>query len=287
MMLDWVAMQNTLDRLRPVSSRQNALLKELRRAFARAEPTDDGYIAAEGVHLLEEAIRSGLQVKAVLFSESARNRAQRLLPQLAADVETLVVADDVFSSAVTTETPQGVAALVKLKSHSLEEVTRAGDWLAVFCVGVQDPGNLGTVIRSAEAFGASCVLLGEGTVSPFNSKVVRAAAGSLFRVPVFRTDFASAREQLHAAGAKLLATSSHHGTALSEAKLGGKLVVVIGSEGAGLSRELLRQMDEVVTIPHSPKVESLNAAMAASVVLYEAARQRNYFSPLRHRDTEE
>src|SRR5206468_1224082 len=117
---------------------------------------------------------------------------------------------------------------------------------------------------------------GEGTVSPFNSKVVRAAAGSLFRVPVFRTDFASAREQLHAAGAKLLATSSHHGTALSEAKLGGKLVVVIGSEGAGLSRELLRQMDEVVTIPHSPKVESLNAAMAASVVLYEAARQRGF-----------
>jgi len=286
-MLDWVAMQNTLDRLRPVSSRQNALLKELRRAFARAEPTNDGYIGAEGVHLLEEAIRSGLHVKAVLFSESARNRAQRLLPQLAADVETVVVADDVFSSAVPTETPQGVAALVKLKSHSLEEVTRTGDWLAVLCVGIQDPGNLGTVIRSAEAFGASCVLLGEGTVSPFNSKAVRAAAGSLFRLPVLKMDFATAKAQLPAAGAKLLATSSHHGTPLSGANLAGKVVVVIGSEGAGLSRELLRQMDEVVTIPHSPKVESLNAAMAASVVLYEAARQRNYFSPQRHRDTEE
>jgi TrmH family RNA methyltransferase len=287
MMLDWVAMQNTLDRLRPVSSRQNALLKELRRAFARAEPTNDGYIGAEGVHLLEEAIRSGLHVKAVLFSESARNRAQRLLPQLAADVETVVVADDVFSSAVPTETPQGVAALVKLKSHSLEEVTRAGDWLAMLCVGIQDPGNLGTVIRSAEAFGASCVLLGEGTVSPFNSKAVRAAAGSLFRLPVLKMDFATAKAQLQAAGAKLLATSSHHGTPLSGANLAGKVVVVIGSEGAGLSRELLRQMDEVVTIPHSPKVESLNAAMAASVVLYEAARQRNYFSPLRHGGTEE
>jgi len=286
-MLDWVAMQNTLDRLRPVSSRQNALLKELRRAFARAEPTNDGYIGAEGVHLLEEAIRSGLHVKAVLFSESARNRAQRLLPQLAADVETVVVADDVFSSAVPTETPQGVAALVKLKSHSLEEVTRVGDWLAVLCVGIQDPGNLGTVIRSAEAFGAGCVLLGEGTVSPFNSKAVRAAAGSLFRLPVLKMDFATAKAQLHAVGAKLLATSSHHGTPLSGANLAGKVVVVIGSEGAGLSRELLRQMDEVVTIPHSPKVESLNAAMAASVVLYEAARQRNYFSPQRHRDTEE
>ena len=269
-------MPNTLDRLRPVSSRQNALLKELRRAFTRAEPTDDGYIAAEGAHLLEEAIRSGLQVKAVLFSESAKNRAQRLLPQLAADVETVVVADDVFASAVNTETPQGVAALVKLKKHSLQEVTQTADWLAVFCVGVQDPGNLGTVIRSAEAFGASCVLLAEGTVSPFNSKVVRAAAGSLFRVPVFRMDFAAAKEQLHAAGAKLLATSSHHGTPLSQANLAGRVVVVIGSEGAGLSRELLRQMDEVLTIPHSPKVESLNAAMAASVVLYEAARQRGF-----------
>src|SRR5262245_22051579 len=279
-------MEKTFERLRPVSSRQNALVKELRQAFARSEATADGCIAAEGFHVVEEAIRSGLRPKAVFFSQAAQSRAERLLPQLGAKVEALVLPDRVFASVVNTEHPQGVAALIKLKNHSLDEILSGPASLILVCAGVQDPGNLGTIIRSAEAFGAAGVLLSEGTVSPFNAKVVRAAAGSLFRLPAVKVEAADAIEKLRSAGARLVATAARGGKELPEAELDGKLAVFIGNEGAGLDRELLKQMDEVVTVPHSAKVESLNAAMAASVVLYEAARQKA-LSPQRHRGTEE
>lgn len=140
--------------------------------------------------------------------------------------------------------------------------------------GVQDPGNLGTILRSAEAFNAVGVLFGEGTVSPFNWKAVRASAGSVFRLPVVKVELPEALNQLQERGLRLIATSSHKGRPLDEASLTGPLAIFIGSEGAGLSRDLLKQMDEIVAIPHSPKVESLNAGVAASIVLYEIARQK-------------
>ena len=269
-------------RLRRIEGRHNALVKELRGAFAHGELTSDGYCAIEGMRILEEAIRSGLKFKAVFFRASAENRAERLLPQLAAHVETLLLPDKLFASAVPSETPQGVAALVRCKSFNLEDVlakSQAGPLLAI--AGVQDPGNLGTILRSAEAFGAGGVLLGEGTVSPFNSKVVRASAGSVFRLPIVQTKLPGILDQMREVGLRLIATSSHKGTPLDRAALTGPLAIFIGSEGAGLPRELLAEMTEIVAIPHSPTVESLNAGVAASIVLYEAARQVAH-----HRDTE-
>jgi len=272
-------------RLRRIEGRHNALVKELRAAFAHAELTPDGYCAIEGMRILEEAIRSGLKFKAVFFRASAENRAERLLPQLAAHVDTLLLSDKLFASAVPSEAPQGVAALVRCKPFKLEDVlakSQAGPLLAI--AGVQDPGNLGTILRSAEAFGAGGVLLGEGTVSPFNSKVIRASAGSVFRLPVVQAKLQETLDQMRERGLRLIATSSHKGTPLDQANLTGPLAVFIGSEGAGLPRDLLAEMTEMVAIPHSPNVESLNAGVAASIVLYEAARQR---PPQRHRVTED
>jgi RNA methyltransferase, TrmH family len=265
----------TQDRLRSVEGKHNALVKELRNAFAHGEITNDGHCAIEGTRIIEEAVRSGLKFRAVFFRASSENKAQRIIPQLAAYVETLLVPDKLFASAVPSETPQGVAALVKLKSFGLQDIldrVQIGPIIAV--AGVQDPGNLGTILRSAEAFGAAGVLLGEGTVSQFNSKVVRASAGSVFRLPVTRTKLGAALDELKARGVRLIATDSHKGTTLREARLLGPLAVFIGSEGAGVPRELIAQMDETIAIPHSAAVESLNAGVAASIVLYEAARQR-------------
>ncbi len=131
---------------------------------------------------MEEAIRSGLRLGTVFFSESASERLHKLLPQLSAHTEALLLPDEVFASAVPSETPQGVAALVKVKSFSLEQLLAASPALIVIAAGLQDPGNLGTIARSAEAFGANGLLLGERTVSPWNWKAVRASAGSLFRL---------------------------------------------------------------------------------------------------------
>ena len=272
-------MKNPLEqRLRPVASPQNALLKQVRRAFQRGELTPGGECAVEGVRMVEEAIRSGLHLTAVLFSESGRARAGRLLPQLADRVETLLLPDKLFTSVVPSETPQGVAALVRLQAHKIDDLL--GDntqrALVVAVAGLQDPGNLGTILRSAEAFGATGVLLAERTVSPHNSKAVRASAGSLFRVPLFQQELSAAMPVLRQRGLRLLATSSHKGAAVNEAQLSGPVALLVGSEGAGLPHDIMSQVDEVVAIPHSPQVESLNAGVAASIVLYEAARQRAF-----------
>ena len=263
------------DRLRRVEGRHNALVKDLRKTFAHGDLTDDGHCAVEGMRILEEAIRSGLKFRAVFFNESAIARAGRLLPQLAAHVETLLLPDKLFATAVPSDSPQGVAALVQCPVFTADDVlskSSAGPVLAIG--GVQDPGNLGTILRSAEAFGAAGVLLGEGTVAPFNSKAVRASAGSVFRLPIARVKLGEVLPRMRARGLRLVATSSHKGTPVYEAKLIGPLAIFIGSEGAGLSRDLIAGMDETLAIPHSEHVESLNAGVAASIVLYEVARQR-------------
>lgn len=266
---------NIQDRLRRVEGRHNALVKELRKAFASGEPTPDGCCAIEGLRIVEEAIRSGVKFRAVFFSTAAELKAERLLPQIGTHVETVVLPDRLFSGAVPSETPQGVAALIRCKSFSMEDVlARSAAGPVVVVVGLQDPGNLGTILRSAEAFGAGGVLLAEGTVSLFNAKVVRASAGSVFRLAIARTKFPEGLEQLRGSGLRLIATSSHKGTPIDQASLTGPLAVLVGNEGKGLPRELLANMSEVVAIPHSSSVESLNAGVAASIVLYEAARQR-------------
>ena len=266
----------TDSRLRRVTSRQNALVKDLRLAFTQDAPTEQGFIGVEGVRLIEEAIRSGLRFQAIFFSESGRAHATRLLPQIANQAEALLLPDDVFSSAVKTETPQGVAALVKLRPVTIENILGQveAQSLLVGVAGIQDPGNLGTIIRSAEAFGARAVLLGEKTVSPFNAKAVRASAGSLFREPLLRVKMAETIPPLKQRGVHVIATSSHKGKPLQEADFTGAVMIVVGNEGAGVPHEALALADELVTIPHSPRVESLNAGIAASLLLYEAARQR-------------
>ncbi len=267
-------MSEELARLRPVTSSQNTLVKELRHAFRSAEPAADGYCAIESVRIIEEAIRSGLRFRAVFFSESGKARAQKLLPQISTHVDAVLLPDSIFAGAVATESPQGVAALVRVPQHDLARLLEAEEPVLVVAAGVQDPGNLGTIIRSAEAFGAAGVLLTEGTVSAFNAKVVRASAGSLFRLPVVRAESKTIVSQLRARGVRLIATLAHKGTPLPEADLGGAVALFIGSEGAGLPKGLAQQIEEAVMVPQSPAVESLNAGIAASIALYEASRQR-------------
>src|SRR5271157_947151 len=263
------------DRLRPVAGRHNQRLKELRIAFRRAELTAQGECAIEGIKLLEEALRSGPHLETVFFSEAARPLFERLLPQITTRTGTLVLPNALFNSIVPSEAPQGVAALLKLPAcSSAHLLDRSSDGPLVVAAGLQDPGNLGTILRSAEAFGAAGIFLTEGTVSPYNSKVLRGSAGSIFRLPFLRIPSAELIPLLRARGVRLLATSSHQGTPLPQISWTLPLAIFIGNEGAGLSRELTREMDETLAIPQAAQVESLNAGVAASIVLYEAARNR-------------
>jgi TrmH family RNA methyltransferase len=267
--------RNQADRLRPVAGRHNQRLKELRQAFRRAELTAQGECAIEGVKLLEEALRSGQHLDTVFFSDSARPLAEKLLLQINARTETLVLPKALFNSIVPSDAPQGVAALLKLATFSAAQLLdRKSHGPFVIASGLQDPGNLGTILRSAEAFGAAAVFLTEGTVSPYNSKVLRGSAGSIFRLPFLQISSVELISLLRSSGVRLLATSSHQGTPLPHVSWTLPLAIFIGNEGAGLSHELVRQMDETAAIPQSAQVESLNAGVAASIVLYEAARNR-------------
>jgi TrmH family RNA methyltransferase len=264
----------SIKRLRRIEGRHNSSVKLLRQAFAHGERTESGACAIEGIRILEEAIRSGLPLEAVFFSTSAESKARRLLPQIGSHVETYLLPDRLFASAVPSESPQGVAALVRLREFSADDVIRASErGILVVVAGIQDPGNLGTLLRSAEAFDAAGVLLGENTVNLMNWKVVRASAGSVFRLPVARVSLSEAITKLRESGVRLLATSSHKGTPLHEVDWT-QVAIFIGSEGAGLPREVISKLDGVIAIPHSAKVESLNAGVAGSILLFEAARSR-------------
>ena len=256
---------------RRVESRQNSRVKELRAALARGARTP--HVAIEGLHLVQEAVKSGLKLHTVFV----RSGNEALLQQLAVgDADVLVVAEEVFLSATMTEHPQGIAALLEAPQFTAQEMLR-GNPLVVVAAGLQDPGNLGTLVRSAEAFGATGMMLLPGTVSLWNAKTLRASSGSAFRLPVVALAAHEAFAALRAQGVRILAAVARDGD--SEADLSGPSALLVGNEGAGLPDAWIAEADARVTIPLPGAVESLNAAIAGSLLLYDAMRQR-----LRHKN---
>jgi TrmH family RNA methyltransferase len=250
-----------------ITSRANASVKQLRAAFAGQARLSGGLVAIEGDHLVDEALRSGLVFKTLFLSE--RRPVSGSLPR---SVQVLRLAQDVFQSCVETQSPQGIAALLVPPVGSVEAMLKATP-LILIAAGLQDPGNLGTLIRSAEAFGATGVLTTPGTVCPWNQKSIRASAGSVFRVPLATLDAAAiAMLRQHHVG--LLAATANASTSIEAAQLRSPIAILIGNEGGGLSPDDLALTDERIAIPMPGPVESLNAAVAGSLLLYEAARQR-------------
>lgn len=257
-----------------IRSRSNIKIKQLRAAFAGQERLSEGLLGIEGEHLLEEAVRSGLEIRTVFLTQH-----QQIPSQLGTRTEIVRVSTDVFRSAVETRSPQGIAALVRRPSSNIAEIfERQENALIVVAAGLQDPGNLGTIIRSAEAFGASGVIATPGTVSAWNPKAVRASVGSVFRLPVATASNNEIAELASEHGVRLFAAVGSGGNGVlraQEARLGEPSAFLIGNEGAGISQELMELGPESITIPCPGPVESLNAAVAASLLLYEASRQRS------------
>jgi RNA methyltransferase, TrmH family len=261
-------------RPRLIESRQNPRVKELRAALARTGRTPSGLIAIEGEHLVAEALRSHLRFATVFLRDGYQ-------PPFATpdDAEHLLLPPDVFLSAVATEQPQGIAALVHppvFSPHTYPDTLFRGQaTLILVLAGLQDPGNVGTLLRSAEAFAATGVLLLPGTASPWNPKALRASAGSAFRVAAITATEAEALNLLAEHSIPAIATVARSGISVSAAPLAGPCALLIGNEGAGLSDSLIAAAAHRITIPMPGKVESLNAAIAGSLLLYEASRQRS------------
>ncbi len=259
-------------RTRIVQSRGNARIRELRAAFARGGKTDAGLIAIEGEHLLAEAMRSGLHLQTVFVVIGSSRRFVNLA--FADSTDILEVPEDVFASATATEHPQGIAALLEPPVFASADLLQHRTPLLLVLAGLQDPGNLGTLVRSAEAFGATGVITLPGTVNPWSQKALRASAGSLFRVAVVPMTENACLDMLRDNRIGTAAAVAKGGQSIETADLTGPLALLVGNEGAGLPERLLSRAGRQLTIPCPGPVESLNAAVAGSVLLYEIANQR-------------
>jgi TrmH family RNA methyltransferase len=273
--------------VRIVQSKQNSRLKDLRRALAK--PGRDGLAAVEGPILIEEALRSGLRLRCMFAAQGSEPLLSSLplaSKALSSHLEVLLFPQVTLDSVLTTENPQSVAALVEMPDWTWAHVLgsrQTSPALIVVLAGIQDPGNLGTIVRAAEAFGATGIVTLPGTVSAWNPKAVRASAGSMFRLPLVAATEKETLEELREAGVRIIATSVHRAQPAYEADLTIPVALIIGNEGNGVPDDLARKAGTRITVPCPGPVESLNAAVATGVLLYEAARQRAELAGFTHR----
>ena len=244
-------------------SDQNPLLKEVRRLGKTGTASPDRLILAEGPRLLDEALRSGVEIRAVILAESVPEVAG---PAGFGGARLVRVPDALFDKLASTEAPQGVLALVRAPEWTQQDLL-TGTPLVVVLDGIQEPGNAGAILRTAEAFAATGAVFLKGTVSPYNPKALRASAGSIFRLPLVLAGVIPPGLAVYAADARAALP-------LSEANLREPCAIVIGGEGGGVTPGIAAQSIPV-RIP-TANVESLNAAVAAGILLYEARRQRDH-----------
>jgi TrmH family RNA methyltransferase len=258
----------------PIRSRSHPLVRRFR---ALKQKSERELCLVEGPKLLGEAVAAGIEIVEVAASARAARAlgTATILDRLAKDgVPVRMLADDVLASLSETETSQGVLALARRPVFKETDLHR-GTPLLLVGVAVQDPGNLGGLLRTAEAAGATGAYLTEGCADPLSWKALRGSMGSAFRLPHRKaTDPAALLGRLRASGVRTAAAVAEAGTPFDRADLSGPLAVVLGSEGRGLAEDVIAAADLAVTIPLARPVESLNVGVAGALLLFEAARQR-------------
>jgi TrmH family RNA methyltransferase len=249
--------------------KHNPRLLEIRKAIGRAALTGDGFLPIEGPKLVEEAERSGLEIAGIFVRRGVNP------PSIARAVPVYEIEASAFKAIQSTETSQGVIALVRPRSFSFTDILAVRNPLIVVLARLQDPGNVGTILRVAESFGSDACLATAGTASFLNSKTIRASAGSIFRLPhLWDLDFNKVVAGLKANNIRIAGTSPQAKETIDAWDWTEPAAIIIGNEGSGLSAEESRMCDTMLRIPVMPSVESLNSAIAAAVILYEAFRQR-------------
>ena len=261
-----------------VTSRQNPVVKRFREA---ARPGRTGGLSLlDGAHLVTEALEAAVPLEVIAFSSELVERRHGELASRcrAAGAQVLTVAPSLLGSMTPVQQPSGVVALARLEPATLPRVLASGaPPLVLILDRVQDPGNVGAIVRVAEASGASGIIAGPGTADPFGWKALRGSMGSAFRVPIaIASSLGEACLAAHDTGLTLFATVPRDGTPIESAGLGRPCAILLGGEGAGLDPDIMAAADESLTIPMRPPVESLNVSIAAALVLYEAARQRTH-----------
>ncbi|MUL36207.1 TrmH family RNA methyltransferase [Gloeocapsopsis dulcis] len=258
-----------------LTSLQNPLVKQLRKLRSAKERQEQGLFLLEGTHLIQEACRAKYPIETVCCTPEWQSSNQLLWQQVSQQAKRgEVVSEDVLKAIATTVQPDGIVATAHRSSHHTQ-IPHSG--LALALENVQDPGNVGTIIRTATAAGASGLWLSADSVDMYNPKVLRATAGQWFRLPIaVSSNLSTTIKECQQTGVQVIATLADAQLTYWEVDWLRPSLILLGNEGAGLSVEAVAQSDLCVKIPQSAEVESLNVAIAAALMLYEAQRQQRF-----------
>lgn len=253
--------------MKEIQSAKNPRIKELKKLHKKKYREENRAYLLEGFHLIEEAVAANAVIKEIYVTQKGQREWQNWLEKLA-EIELFFVTDEVMQALSDLPTPQGILAVVA--REAMEPPVFSGGWLLLD--NVQDPGNVGTMIRTADAFGLAGVLLGQGTADLYSTKVLRSMQGSNYHLPVIQMDLSLAVQQLKEQGIMIYGTELNEAaTALNEVEKPANFAIIMGNEGQGVSQELLNFTDKNIYIPMSGNAESLNVGVATGILLYHFA----------------
>jgi len=259
-------------RINMISSTSNSQVKYLVQLQNKSKiRKENKAFVVEGIKMVEEAPKD--RIIKIYVSENFTKLNQEIIKKIGSEYE--IVSDNVFSQMSDTQTPQGILAIIKMVEYSIDDLIKNIP-LIVIIENLQDPGNLGTIIRTGEGAGISGVLMSSNTVDIYNPKTIRSTMGSIFRVPfVYENDFLDAIDFIRNRNVPIYAAHLDGKNSYTAEKYNGPTAFLIGNESSGLKDETAKKADVLIRIPMGGKVESLNAAIATTVLLYEAKRQRD------------
>lgn len=241
-----------------ITSLENTRVKSWKKLHQRKNRYESGKFLIEGFHVVEEAWKSGWELEEIILKQGVS------LPEEWEIHKVTMVNSAVFKQVSQTENAQGIMAVVAMEPHR----SQTGNRRIVATDSLQDPGNLGTIIRTADAAGYDAVLLGEGTVDLYNEKVIRASQGSIFHIPVIQVNLINHLLELKAHGIQIMTSTLENASAYHEMEIPEKMALIVGNEGSGIREDVIALSDVNVRIPIYGEAESLNVSIAAGILMY-------------------
>lgn len=252
-----------------IESKDNSLFKETKKLKDRKNRLKEKKYIIEGFRLVQESFKAKCLIDYIVVSEAALEKLDEYLKEYLDKVKIYVMKNNLFSQLTSTEQPQGIIAVLNIT----DTTDKLDGEFYLLCDKVQDPGNLGTIIRTAHAAGVTGIILTKGTVDIYNDKTIRSTMGSIFYMPVIHDNDLSFLKELKSKGFKLVATSLEESKDFFDEDLSGKIILSVGNEGNGISDEIFNLADKKVKIPMPGGAESLNVSVATSIILFEKVRQ--------------
>lgn len=261
-----------------ITSIKNPIIKEIKSLYRKKKRIESKTFIIEGIKIIEEAIDNDYEIKNIVYTDKLfETRGGSDFFEKIKELEKLVyVSENVFKEISDIENPQGILAVGKFEYNELVNIEFQDSPFLLLLDELQDPGNMGTIIRTADAFNIDGILITEGCVDPYNPKVVRATMGSIFRVPIYYISNAVEElKELRNKGIKVYSTALENSTSIFNVNYKEGALLVIGNESRGVSQDIYSISDGLIRIPMPGQAESLNAGVAASIIMYEAMKQRS------------